>query len=204
MIERALGRLGERLSGGISRPATTDTATQRRFGRKQPVLCRAPSPTAERHNTSSRPFEPHVTVIFRCPPVEEVTTGLWPGIVRGASHRPLWHERRRSIPGEQQSKNWRRRPHRHKCPGRCRMLPLARAYFRGPLLANAGIMLGHAGAIIGNSSADAVTLGLLLVNPGLVARIRQNGPCNAPRDVGIYGGTDVRYTGSGGNWRVGV
>ena len=75
-----------------------------------------------------------------------------------------------------------------------RMLPIFRERYRGPLIVNAGITPERAADIVTRGEADAVAFGrLFLANPDLPARIRAGGPYNAPRQVGIYGGTDTGY-----------
>ena len=74
------------------------------------------------------------------------------------------------------------------------MVALFRPTYRGPLIVNAGIDPPRARAIVASGEADAVAFGrLLLANPDLPTRIRQDGPYNQMRHVGIYGGSDEGY-----------
>jgi len=76
-----------------------------------------------------------------------------------------------------------------------KMIALVHPHYRGPLIVGAGVTPERASEIVESGSADAVAFGrLFITNPDLVARIRQNGPYNPVRDIGIYGGTDVGYT----------
>lgn len=74
------------------------------------------------------------------------------------------------------------------------MIALFRPSYRGSLIVNGGIDPQRAKAIIASGEAEAVAFGrLLLANPDLPARIRQNGPYNQVRHLGVYGGSDEGY-----------
>jgi NADPH2 dehydrogenase/N-ethylmaleimide reductase len=75
-----------------------------------------------------------------------------------------------------------------------RMVALFRSAYDGPLIVNGGITPERAAAIVTSGEAEAIAFGrLFLANPDLPSRIRQGGPYNPGRPVGVYGGTDAGY-----------
>ena len=74
------------------------------------------------------------------------------------------------------------------------LLRMVKPHYRGPLIVNAGITPEEAAKLVGEGQADAVAFGrMFLANPDLPARIRENGPYNELRSVGLYGGDDTGY-----------
>jgi NADPH2 dehydrogenase/N-ethylmaleimide reductase len=74
------------------------------------------------------------------------------------------------------------------------LLRMVKPHYRGPLIVNAGITPEQAAKLVGEGQADAVAFGrMFLANPDLPARIRENGPYNELRSVGLYGGDDTGY-----------
>lgn len=80
-------------------------------------------------------------------------------------------------------------------PDMPKILEVARPRFRGALIGNGGITPDAARDLVATGALDIVAFGRpFLANPDLPARIRQDGPYNAPRNIGWYGGTAEGYT----------
>lgn len=80
-------------------------------------------------------------------------------------------------------------------PDLARLLALFKPRYTGPLIVNAGLSPEHVAALVAEGSTDAVAFGrLFIANPDLPERMRQGGPYNDLRHVGLYGGSAVGYT----------
>jgi hypothetical protein len=75
LIERTFRRLADHLPGRVSRPGDDRYAAATAIWQSQSAACRALSSIAKHPMTSSRQFEPHATVVFRCRSVAAATTG---------------------------------------------------------------------------------------------------------------------------------
>ncbi|MCE2882578.1 MAG: alkene reductase [Planctomycetaceae bacterium] len=74
------------------------------------------------------------------------------------------------------------------------VLPVARASFRGALVANMGYTPDEAAAAVATGSVDAVAFGTaFLANPDLPARIRAGAPLNSPDPQTFYAGGAKGY-----------
>jgi NADPH2 dehydrogenase/N-ethylmaleimide reductase len=80
-------------------------------------------------------------------------------------------------------------------PDLLKLLDMVKPYYHGPIIANAGISPEAAAQLVVDKKVDAVAFGrMFLANPDLPARIRQDGPYNELRYVGLYGGDEIGYT----------
>ena len=76
-----------------------------------------------------------------------------------------------------------------------KILPIVRPRYKGPLIVNGGLTPQDATRLVANGDVDLVAFGrMFIANPDLPARIRQGGPYNELRKVGLYGGDRVGYT----------
>lgn len=76
-----------------------------------------------------------------------------------------------------------------------KVLDLIRSNYKGVLIANAGLSVEQAQAMVADGRADMVAFGRSYVaNPDLVARIAQGGPYNEPDPQSFYGGAETGYT----------
>jgi len=76
-----------------------------------------------------------------------------------------------------------------------KILELVRANYQGTLIANAGLTVDAAEAMVAGGRADMVAFGRQYVsNPDLVRRIALDGPYAEPDAHSFYGGTEKGYT----------
>lgn len=76
-----------------------------------------------------------------------------------------------------------------------KIVELVRANYHGTLIANAGLTVDAAEAMVAGGRADMVAFGRQYVsNPDLVRRIAQDGPYAEPDAHTFYGGTEKGYT----------
>jgi len=76
-----------------------------------------------------------------------------------------------------------------------KLLDMVKPYYKGPIIANAGITPEAAAELVSSGKVDAVAFGrMFLANPDLPERIRRKGPYNDLRYVGLYGGDATGYT----------